>query len=164
MLFQWSYCNHLCTGSNSVCLSKFTMASKDDKCIEATFHGNNLNDILTGEIVADLSDQAAASAFRRKLDLRLMTTLCITYALQSIDKTTLGYAAVFGLKTDLELKDVEYSWLGALFYLGYLAWEFPTSMMLQRLPINLFMAATVSPSSALQQSPRGYLLRKVIAR
>lgn len=119
-------------------------SSKDAKYVEATLHGNNINDILTGEVAAELSDQATASAFRRKLDLRLMTTLCITYALQSIDKTTLGYAAVFGLKTDLDLKDTEYSWLGALFYLGYLAWEFPTSMMLQRLPINVFMAATVS--------------------
>lgn len=89
-------------------------------------------------------DPAQSRALLWKIDLRLMPLLCITYALQSIDKTTLGYAAVFNLQTNLGLKGDEYSWLGAIFYLGYLAWEFPTNMMLQRLPINYFMSFTVS--------------------
>lgn len=63
--------------------------------------------------------------------------------LQSIDKTTLGYAAVFGLKDDAHLHGSQYSWLGALFYLGYLAWEYPTGVLLQKLPIAKFMSATV---------------------
>lgn len=96
-----------------------------------------------------------------KIDLRLMPLMyarqirllhtvplltkfsCITYMLQSIDKTTLGYAAVFGLKEDAHLRGSEYSWLGALFYLGYLAWEYPTGILLQKLPIAKFMSATV---------------------
>lgn len=133
--------------------------NKDAKSLEAASNGShNINDIRTGFIqyVDQGSDHAAASALKRKLDLHLMTLLCITYALQSIDKTTIGYAAVFGLKTDLNLKDTEYSWLGALFYLGYLAWEFPTNIMLQRLPINLFMALTVS-------RPRADSINMVIA-
>lgn len=63
--------------------------------------------------------------------------------LQSIDKTTLGYAAVFGVKTDVHLSGTEYSWISALFYLGYLFWEYPTSLMLQKLPIAKFMSGTV---------------------
>lgn len=63
--------------------------------------------------------------------------------LQSIDKTTLGYASVFGVREDAHLTGKQYSWLGALFYLGYLAWEFPTGMLLQRFPIAKFMAVTV---------------------
>lgn len=63
--------------------------------------------------------------------------------LQSVDKTTLGYAAVFGLKDDAHLRGSQYSWLGALFYLGYLAWEYPTGVLLQKLPIAKFMSATV---------------------
>lgn len=68
---------------------------------------------------------------------------CITYMLQSIDKTTLGYAALFGVRDETHLTGPEYSWLGSLFYLGYLAWEFPTGMLLQRLPIAKFMSVTV---------------------
>lgn len=43
--------------------------------------------------------------------------------LQSIDKSTLGYAAVFNLRQDTGLVGNEYSWLGALFYIGYMFWE-----------------------------------------
>lgn len=99
---------------------------------------------LVHEVEGEHPDVAAFKRLKWKIDLRLMPLLCITYALQSIDKTTLGYAAVFNLETDLNLQGTEYSWLGAIFYLGYLAWEFPTNMMLQKLPINYFMAGTVS--------------------
>lgn len=84
-------------------------------------------------------------SLRWKLDLRLMPLLCFTYALQSIDKNTISYAAVFGLREDLNLKGDEFSWTGGIFYLGYLVWEFPTSIFLQRFPINYFMSGTVSP-------------------
>ncbi|KAK6072788.1 major facilitator superfamily transporter [Seiridium cupressi] len=98
---------------------------------------------LVHEAEAERVDRKAANSLLWKIDLRLMPLLCITYALQSIDKTTLGYAAVFNLQTDLDLKGNEYSWVSAIFYLGYLAWEFPTNIMLQKLPINYFMAGTV---------------------
>ncbi|KAJ4342703.1 hypothetical protein N0V87_000912 [Didymella glomerata] len=63
--------------------------------------------------------------------------------LQSIDKTTLSYAAVFNLREETRLVGTEYSWLGSLFYLGYLFWEYPTSLTLQRFPVAKFMSATV---------------------
>ncbi|KAI1255392.1 hypothetical protein MGN70_003458 [Eutypa lata] len=98
---------------------------------------------LVHEAEAEHNDQAVSRAILWKIDLRLLPLLCITYALQSIDKTTLGYASVFDLKEDLSLTGNEYSWLGGIFYLGYLLWEFPTNLMLQRLPINYFMSITV---------------------
>lgn len=108
------------------------------------------NDISTSEALNlyrvgndDEISEEEARALRWKLDLRLMPLLCLTYALQSIDKNTLSYAAVFGLREDLDLKGTEYSWTGAIFYLGYMIWEFPTNLMLQRLPINRFMSGTV---------------------
>ncbi|KAF2163960.1 hypothetical protein M409DRAFT_68203 [Zasmidium cellare ATCC 36951] len=88
-------------------------------------------------------DSAAQRSLLWKIDLRLMPLICITYMLQSIDKTTLGYAAVFGVRDDAHLSGTEYSWLGALFYLGYLAWEYPTGLLLQKLPIAKFMSITV---------------------
>lgn len=64
--------------------------------------------------------------------------------LQSLDKSTLGYAAVFDLREETHLVSTEYSWLGAIFYLGYLAWEYPTNLLLQRFPVAKFMSFTVS--------------------
>lgn len=88
-------------------------------------------------------DPEIAKSIRWKIDMRLMPLLCLTYTLQAIDKNTISYAAVFGLRQEIGLKGTEFSWASAIFYLGYMFWEFPTSMLLQRLPINYFMSATV---------------------
>lgn len=88
------------------------------------------------------TDQKAQNALLKKLDWRLMPLLCITYALQSIDKTTLSYAAVFDIREDLSLGGSEFSWAGAILYIGYLVFEFPISILLQRYPIHLVMSAT----------------------
>jgi MFS transporter, ACS family, allantoate permease len=118
-------------------LDKESMAAIDTQPAKA------MELLREGEIVEDVDSQEANNKLRWKLDLTLLPLLCLTYALQSIDKTTLGYAAVFGLEDDLHLVGTEYSWLGAIFYLGYLIWEFPTNLFLQKLPLNRFMAGTV---------------------
>lgn len=53
-----------------------------------------------------------------------------------ICQTTLSYAAIFGIREDLNLRGTEYNWLSSLFYFGFLAWAFPTNFLLQRLPIG----------------------------
>lgn len=63
--------------------------------------------------------------------------------LQAIDKSTLGYAAVFELREDVGLVGTQYSWLSSLFYVGYFVWEYPTNMLLQKFPIGKYMSATV---------------------
>lgn len=52
-----------------------------------------------------------------------------------LDKTTLSYASIMGLKEDIHLVGDNYQWLASLFYFGYLTWEWPTVRLLQRLPI-----------------------------
>lgn len=83
----------------------------------------------------------------RKIDLHLMPILCIVYGLNYLDKTTLSYASIMGLKlppsedklkSGIGISGPEYSWLGSLFYFGYLAWEYPTSRLLQRLPLGKY--------------------------
>ncbi|KAL4753104.1 hypothetical protein BDW72DRAFT_191466 [Aspergillus terricola var. indicus] len=126
-------------------MSKSTKEIMDLSTSDIKDHpARGLDSALTkGSVEISNVDDATSTHLRWKLDLRLLPLLCITYALQSIDKTTLSYAAVFGLEDDLHLKGPEYSWLGALFYLGYLVWEIPTNVMLQKLPITYFMAGTV---------------------
>lgn len=58
--------------------------------------------------------------------------LCVVYGLNYLDKTTLSYASVMGLQTAYNLEGTNYQWLGSMFYIGYLAWEYPTSRLLQR--------------------------------
>jgi len=61
--------------------------------------------------------------------------LCVVYGLNYLDKTTLSYASIMGLQTDLHLHGTNYQWLGSMFYIGYIAWEYPTNRLLQRLPL-----------------------------
>lgn len=61
--------------------------------------------------------------------------LCIVYGLNFLDKTCISYASVMGMKTSLGLVGTNYQWLGSMFYIGYLAWEYPTNRLLQRLPL-----------------------------
>ncbi|KAK7922962.1 major facilitator superfamily domain-containing protein [Apiospora marii] len=79
----------------------------------------------------------------RKIDLNLMPLLCIVYGLNYLDKTTVSYASVMGLKTDIKLVGQDYSWIGSMFYFGYLFWEYPTNRLLQRLPLAKYSAFNV---------------------
>ncbi|VEU23249.1 DEKNAAC104365 [Brettanomyces naardenensis] len=73
----------------------------------------------------------------RKIDFAILPLLGLLYATQYMDKTTLSYAAVMGLRTDFNIvTGMGYSWLGTVFYFGYLVFEFPASALLQRLPLS----------------------------
>ena len=50
----------------------------------------------------------------------ILPYLAVCYCFFYIDKTTLSYAAIFGIKDDLKLVGKEYSWLSSIFYFGFL--------------------------------------------
>ncbi|KAL4772766.1 major facilitator superfamily domain-containing protein [Aspergillus nidulans var. acristatus] len=81
-------------------------------------------------------DPAEARRVLWKIDLMILPYLAVCYAFFYIDKTTLSYAAIFGINEDLNLHGTQYSWLSSIFYFGFLAWAFPTNLMLQRFPIG----------------------------
>jgi len=58
----------------------------------------------------------------RKIDLVILPILLSVYFLQSLDKTTLLYASVFGLIEDANLdpNSQQYSWLGSIVYIAQL--------------------------------------------
>jgi hypothetical protein len=61
-------------------------------------------------------------ALQWKIDLMILPYLAVCYMFFYIDKTTLSYAAIFGIKDDLKLHGTQYSWLSSIFYFGFLAW------------------------------------------
>lgn len=54
-------------------------------------------------------DQADEAKLKRKLDKRIIPLLGICYFFYYVDKTTLSYAAIFGIKADLSLGSSDYS-------------------------------------------------------
>ena len=63
-------------------------------------------------------DEATNSRLLRKIDMNIMPLLCIVYGLNYLDKTTLSYASVMGIRDDINLQGDDYQWLGSMFYFG----------------------------------------------
>jgi hypothetical protein len=80
---------------------------------------------------------------KRKVDFMILPYLAVCYAFFYIDKTTLSYAAIFGIREDLDLQGTQYSWLSSIFYFGFLAWAFPTNFLMQRLPIGKYLGFNI---------------------
>ncbi|KAH8172954.1 major facilitator superfamily protein [Sarocladium implicatum] len=76
----------------------------------------------------------------RKIDLHVVPVLFGSYMLQYLDKNSLNFASVYGLQEGTNLHGQDYSWLGTIFYFGYLIAQFPAGYLLQRLPIGRFVS------------------------
>ena len=67
---------------------------------------------------AILQDPVQLKKLLRKIDLTIAPLLAAVYFLQFLDKTTLSYTAVMGIRTDTHLVGQDYSDLSMLFYIG----------------------------------------------
>ncbi|KAI0724647.1 MFS general substrate transporter [Fomitopsis betulina] len=86
-----------------------------------------------------LVDHHEALRVRRKIDWHIMPLMCTIYWVQYMDKLTLGNAAILGLKTATNLTINQYNWLGTIFYISYLIFEYPQNLALQRLPVGKWL-------------------------
>lgn len=80
-------------------------------------------------------DKATNKRLLRKADIYICSMMSIVYAVQYMDKQTNAYASIMGLREDLKMHGNQYSWVGTCFYLGYMAFEIPSSLALQRFPV-----------------------------
>ncbi|KAF4841505.1 putative transporter [Colletotrichum siamense] len=85
------------------------------------------------------------SKLRHKVDWKLMPVLCLTYGLQYYDKAMLSQAALFGLRTDLDLTVSDrYSWSASIFYLGFIAGAYPAMILAQKFPVEKVASVIVT--------------------
>ena len=73
---------------------------------------------IAEEGAAILEDPVQLKRLVRKIDLTIAPLLAAVYFLQFLDKTTLSYTAVMGIRTDTHLVGQDYSNLAMLFYVG----------------------------------------------
>ncbi|KAJ6447308.1 MFS transporter, ACS family, allantoate permease [Purpureocillium lavendulum] len=88
-------------------------------------------------------DEAVMRRALWKIDLWVLPLLALTTMLQFLDKSTLGYAAIFGIVEDTGLKGTDYSWLASIFYFGYLLMQPIAAHILQKLQPAKCLAASV---------------------
>ncbi|KAG6827140.1 hypothetical protein H0H92_013058 [Tricholoma furcatifolium] len=89
-------------------------------------------------------DPQEALRVRKKIDRHILPLMCILYWIQYMDKTTLGSSAILGISESTHLSTAQYNWLGTVFYLSYLAFEFPQNLALQRFPVGKWMSANIT--------------------
>ncbi|KAH6886199.1 major facilitator superfamily domain-containing protein [Thelonectria olida] len=105
--------------------------------------------------IFDEIDPAEERALVRKLDKVIMPLMASVYFFQYLDKGSINYAAVFGLKEDLHLSGEDFSWVVSLFYLGQLASEYPAAYILSRFHISMIVGATIVAWGCVEMSIGG---------
>ncbi|KAH7927987.1 MFS general substrate transporter [Leucogyrophana mollusca] len=98
------------------------------------------------QLVSGLStalDPEEALRIRRKIDKNILPMMCTLYWIQFMDKTTLGSSAILGIEQATHLSTNQYNWLGTIFYLSYLLFEYPQNLALQRFPVGKWMSINI---------------------
>ncbi|KAI0509622.1 allantoate permease [Xylaria bambusicola] len=79
----------------------------------------------------------------RKIDYHVVPILFVIYFLQYLDKNAINFANAYGLQMGTNLHGQDFSWLGSIFYFGYLAGQIPSGYLIQRLPVGRVVSITV---------------------
>ncbi|CRL21279.1 Sucrose/H+ symporter, plant [Penicillium camemberti] len=91
---------------------------------------------------AELFDYQNEKALMRKIDWHILPVMFTAYMLQFLDKTALGYTAIFGIQKSLHLVGDEYSWASSAFYFGFLVASYPVSLCFVKFPIAKFLSVS----------------------
>ncbi|KAF7437247.1 hypothetical protein PC9H_004084 [Pleurotus ostreatus] len=119
-----------------------------DEKKHANFFSVSTREVDTGAALVSAGDAeldpAEALRIRKKIDRNILPLMCILYWIQFMDKTTLGSSAILGIREATHLTTNQYNWLGTIFYLSYLAFEYPQNLALQRFPVGKWMSLNIS--------------------
>ena len=85
-------------------------------------------------------NSAEAKRVLRKIDMRVMPIAFTLYLLQLLDKNSLSFAAIMGIRKETHLTPFQYSWLGSIVYFGYLGGDIPATFLMQRFPLAKYLA------------------------
>ncbi|KAF8521390.1 major facilitator superfamily domain-containing protein [Hysterangium stoloniferum] len=90
-------------------------------------------------------DPEEALRVRRKIDRHILPMMC--GAVQFMDKTTLGNSAILRASNGSPQESITYltrsNWLGTVFYVSYLVFEYPQNLGLQRFPVGKWMSINI---------------------
>ncbi|KIV98729.1 uncharacterized protein PV09_09512 [Verruconis gallopava] len=87
--------------------------------------------------------EAESKRLKRMIDKRVLTVMVFTYFLQALDKGTLSFAVIMGIKDDLHLHGQQYPWLTTCIYIAVLIVEYPTNYLIQRLPVAKYLGVCI---------------------
>ncbi|PSN70171.1 allantoate permease [Corynespora cassiicola Philippines] len=82
---------------------------------------------------------------KRLIDKRVLPIMVVTYFLQALDKGTMSFAALMGIREDIPVlaANEKWAWLTTCIYIAVLFVEYPTNWILQRVPIAKYLGANI---------------------
>jgi hypothetical protein len=99
------------------------LVNADEALAFLTNHPHAAELAIQGNAILD--DPVELKKLVRKIDVTIAPLLAAVYFLQFLDKTTLSYTAVMGIRADTHLVGQDYSNLSMLFYIGMFALHSP---------------------------------------
>ncbi|KAF1914369.1 major facilitator superfamily domain-containing protein [Ampelomyces quisqualis] len=107
---------------------------------------------------AEAKTDPAEIALVRKIDWRLMPTLCIMYFLNYVDRNAIAQARLNNLEKDLGMSGVQFNIAVSVLFVGYVLMQIPSNMLITRIKPGIYMSswmliwAVVSGCTALVQN------------
>ncbi|TKA21723.1 hypothetical protein B0A50_08659 [Salinomyces thailandicus] len=123
--------------NNSETKGDFATGTSKDVDVAATF----LATLDASVKETPISDKEAKTVLW-KIDLAILPILAVSVIIAAVDKVVISNAAIYGMKADTNLSGSQYSWVGSIFYFGYLIFEYPAGYILQKLPVARVFAVT----------------------
>ncbi|RDL38852.1 MFS general substrate transporter [Venustampulla echinocandica] len=77
------------------------------------------------------------------VDKRVLSIMIFTYFLQAIDKGTMSFTIIMGVKQDAHISETQFPWLTTCIYIAILVVEYPTNLLIQRLPIAKYLGISI---------------------
>ncbi|KAH7028837.1 major facilitator superfamily domain-containing protein [Microdochium trichocladiopsis] len=83
----------------------------------------------------------AEIALVRKLDWRIMPTLCFMYFLNYIDRNALASARLNGIEKDLGMSGFEFNTTISILFVGYVLMQIPSNMLITKIKPGIYMSS-----------------------
>ncbi|OLN83434.1 putative transporter C417.10-like protein 4 [Colletotrichum chlorophyti] len=82
-------------------------------------------------------------AVLKRINWRVLPLILGAYFFQQLDKSSLSYVSIFGIKEDAKLVGKQYSWLGSILYFAQLVWQPAAAWILVKLPNGKVIATAI---------------------
>ncbi|KAL3473413.1 pantothenate transporter [Aspergillus californicus] len=104
----------------------------------------------------------------RKIDLHLISSLCLLFIFNILDRSNIANARLGGMQSDLGLSDTQYQTAVAIMFVGYLIGQVPSNIILTRvkpsryIPIAIFIWGGISMCAAATKNFTGIMVVRVL--
>lgn len=88
-------------------------------------------------------DEATDRRLKKMIDKRILVIMVVTYFMQALDKGTISFVAIMNFNKDNGLIGQQFPWLTTCIYIAVLICEYPTNLIIQRVPIAKYLSFNI---------------------